>query len=198
MLDHIQSALQARRVGELDLEKKLGKVQSALEAAVLRTNSTETIVFRDDFMKRLTYGIYDSMNSTHQARNGGESSTLQTQIKTYFNDVTESSAVVRGTARPVSTAEVNNNEVSDTVMIGNGPPQLVSNERERVASLAFSPKCNKDETIEFALLEILSTIGRDSLDELSYDDFVRVVQIVKQEQLATIKVEIHWNPFHAA
>lgn len=70
-------------------------------------------------------------------------------------------------------------------------------ERKRVAKLAFSPKIGRDVSVEFALLEILSTLGRDSFEDLIYDDFVRLVQIIKQDNLARIKVEIDWDLMEA-
>lgn len=181
LLEHIESALQARRAGELNVEKKLRRIRRVLEAAARQTSSTVPVTFRDDFIERLTYGIYDSLKSTHRAPNGCGSRNSRARIEACFGAVTESSTVVQATARSVSTAEAKEDDMSDSTTIVNSPPQLISNERERVARLEFSPKCSKDEAVEFALLEILSTLGRDSLDEPSYDDFVIVVQIVKQE-----------------
>lgn len=133
--------------------------------------------------------LYEEMKKTHQAPDGNQPISRETQIQLIIPSTTSASSVASATTnRPPP-------EVEEKAI--KGDPELMLDERKRVAKLAFSPKIGRDVSVEFALLEILSTLGRDSFEDLIYDDFVRLVQIIKQDNLARIKVEIDWDLMEA-
>ena len=143
----------------------------------------------EEIIESLMHQLYEEMRKTHLAPNGNQPNSRETQVQVIIPCMTSASSVASATTNRPPT------KVEEKAI--KGDPELMLDERERVAKLAFSPKIGRDVSVEFALLEILSTLGRDSLEDLIYDDFVRLVQIVKQDNLARIKVEIEWDPTEA-